>query len=504
MRGALGCGAAVLAVAVFGCTPRDDPRPNIVVIVLDTARPDRLSVYGHERPTSPALEAFAAQGTRFDRAYSSSSWTLPAHASLFTGTSPEVHEARQRTTRVVESLPMLPEQLADAGYYTAGFSGNMWLSEFTGLDRGFDHFENRNRGHYIPHIRALANDFAGRPIETERHFVAQRVLDWLEWRAESEQPFFLFVNLIDAHMPYLPDWRAARHFLENRNQRWRSIQRFYPQANARRILYRHYARRRPFEPIEWEALDAMYQGALRVADRLAGDIIAAVDAVSDPKNTLVFVLSDHGENLGDHGHIGHIFNLYESNVRIACLARGPGFAAGAHVDRVVHITDVHRTLLDAAGVTAGARAEGVDLRGAIPENRVVYASLDVPRISLEIFPEAIAKSGDLERYRRYLNAAIGERYKLIRAYDEAGKILHSELYDLETDPDETHALPPEAADADALGRLRETLDRNQRHEPKDVTRSLDDLPEETRAGLRALGYLDDETPDSTQPDERDP
>ena len=99
-------------IAAVGCEgPRGDDRPNIVVIMLDTARPDLLSVYGHPRPTSPSLESFAAHGTRFDRAYSSSSWTLPAHGSLFTGAAPEVHQANQTSKRVADSLPLLAEQL---------------------------------------------------------------------------------------------------------------------------------------------------------------------------------------------------------------------------------------------------------------------------------------------------------------------------------------------------------------------------------------------------------
>src|SRR5678816_3797646 len=114
--------ATVCALALFACCSRTPPPPNVVVIVLDTARPDYLSVYGHPQPTSPFLEEFARSGVRYDCAYSTSSWTLPAHASLFTGLLPESHGATQNHPKLDEELPVLAERLAQKGYRTAGIS----------------------------------------------------------------------------------------------------------------------------------------------------------------------------------------------------------------------------------------------------------------------------------------------------------------------------------------------------------------------------------------------
>ena len=126
-----------LSVGALGCwgSALRSPAPNILMIVLDTARPDLLSAYGHSRPTSPFLEAFAAQGVLYERAYSSSNWTLPAHGSLFTGLPSKLHQANGTYRRVADSLPLLSEQLTAAGYQTAGFSANMWVSELGGLER---------------------------------------------------------------------------------------------------------------------------------------------------------------------------------------------------------------------------------------------------------------------------------------------------------------------------------------------------------------------------------
>ncbi len=489
--GQLAVGALALALA-SGCGGGDrierDVPPSIVMIVLDTARPDLLSLYGHERPTTPFLERFAAAGTRFDRAYSSSSWTLPAHGTLFTGASPKVHRANQTFKRVADSLPLLPEELAAAGYQTAGFSANMWVSELGGLDRGFERFDNLNKDIYAPHIAALAADEEGTSEPPDRHYVAARVLEWLAEARDPRRPFFLFVNLVEPHLPYLPPWEQARHFLPSRQARWQAIQRYYPAADAREILFRHYRRREPLSAAEWRTVTHMYEGALRLADDVTREIVAAVDEVSDPENTLIFILSDHGENLGDHGEFTHIFNLYDSNLRILCVARGPGFRAGAVDDRLVQIADVHATALRVAGLEGGPEAQGRDLRGELPGDRVVTAFLEVPHISLGMFPEDLIEDGLLEPYRVEQHAAVGPRFKLIRRLDPSGRAVGEEVFDLLADAAETRPLPRSAVDAASLRPLDAALAAAGVTADGEAA-GLEDLPPEVLEGLRALGYV---------------
>ena len=485
---------AALAAIVLGALPgcSEEPgatRPNIVVIVLDTARPDFLSAYGYPRPTSPFLESFAGSGTRFDRAYSSSSWTLPAHGSLFTGRSPEEHEANQTTRRVSDALPLLPERLREAGYQTAGFSGNMWVSELGGLDRGFDHFENLNKGIYRPHVRKLAGDREGERIVPEEHYVLSRVHEWLEGARAPDRPFFLFVNLVEPHIPYLPDWEAGRHFLSSRDERFDAIGRFFPDGVTRGYVVRNYRGDDPYSEDDWRRVTHMYEGALRVVDDLARGVVEAVDEVSDPGNTVVFIVSDHGENLGDHGHVTHIFNLYDSNLRIVCLARGPGFAAGSVEERLVHIGDVYATALGAAAVEPDRDSGGVDLRREIPDDRVLAATLEYPSVSLGLFPKRVAQSGVLDAYKVELRAAVGPRYKLILATDRAGNPVREELYDLIADPEETRPLDPESVDADAVEALRASIRESMLESFGKEGVPLEELDEETLESLRALGYV---------------
>ena len=479
-------GLALWSVLSVACAPDARP-PNVVVLVLDTARPDYLSVYGHPAPTTPFLEEFARSSTLFERAYSSSSWTLPAHATLFTGEPPRVHRADQSKQGVAPGLPLLAEQLAAAGYRTAGFSGNAWISARSALDRGFEHFERIAGNAYTDRIRSQARDRTGRSEPAQEHYVLARVFEWLESTRADERPLFLFVNLVDAHMPYLPDERSIAPFLSEGDSRWEGIRRFFPDANARPVCEQHYARQRPLEESEWTLLRAMYEGALRVVDELAAALVKEVDEELGVEETLLFVLSDHGENLGDHGHLHHIFNLYDSNLRIALLARGPGFEPGRAEPGLVQIADLNATILAAAGLGDRARPGTVDLRETVPGDRVVTAELDPPRVSMLMFSKETKVAGSMNAYKRALVAAVGPRYKLIRS--STGE---EELFDLSADPGETRPLRPGDVDPEALAGLEAALERLAAREPAPFERTEQEVDEETRKALQAMGYAGEE------------
>ena len=485
----------VVSSLVIGTTackapaPTDD-RPNLVMIVLDTVRPDYLSAYGHPRPTSPFLESLVASGRRFDRAYSSSSWTLPAHGSLFTGTVPAVHRANQKERRLADSLPTLAERLGEAGYQTAAFSGNSWVQEPSGLARGFDHFENLMDGYYLPHVERLAKDEAGEiALTPEDHYIGSSVRTWLTDTREPRRPFFVFVNLVEPHLPYLPDWKTASEFVASKEIRWQAIRKYYPDASGGPILKRFYARRLPLTEAEWEVLRSLYEGEIRAADAVAGAIVEAVDSISDPDDTLVFVLSDHGENFGEHGHFTHLFNLYDTNLRIPLIVRGPGFRPGSVEPRRVQILDLYPTLLSVAGLAPDPSLRGVDLRSSVPEDRVLTASLAYPEISLKNFPAVFSRLGLLDDYKVALDVAIGPRFKLIRYADRSGRLVKEELYDLLDDPDELRPLSPDAVDAAALERLRGALGGQEAAATDSTSDPLED-PKYLES-LKALGYIED-------------
>jgi arylsulfatase A-like enzyme len=470
--GRIGCRLALaLASALAPAACSKPGGPNVVIIVLDTARPDRLSAYGYPRATSPFLESFAARGVRYDRAYSTSGWTLPAHASLFSGMLATAHHARQQHPKIDEDVPLLAEQLARAGYETAGFSNNPWISEASGLARGFQHFESRWRKSRL------------RLASAPRSRTVVAVRKWLDGRSKR-RPFFLFVNLIEPHMPYQPSWDAARPFFRDRAAWHWATEELFPRHPTEGIVNRHYLGRNPLTPEEWADVGSLYDGELRMADAIARALVEEACAHGGA-DTVVFLVSDHGENIGDHGLMGHMFNLYDSNVRIALLVRGPGFAKGTVEHKRVQITDVYPTVLHLAGLEPDAKGVGVDLRSPETEGRVLSLSLDFPSLTLLSFSDEVRESGVLDVFERKLYAAVGDRFKMIRGSD--GSL---EIYDLRTDPEELHGLAPGSVDAETVRRLNAVIDVAKAQDASDTAEDAG-LPQDPKMldALRALGYL---------------
>ncbi len=452
--------------------PAGAQQPNVLVLVLDSVRPDYLSAYDAPKPTSPFLKRFAATATRYERASTTSSWALPAHASLFSGTPPAFHRATQATEHVAADVPLLAERLKSAGYQTAAFTNNGWISKATGLDRGFELLQDQ------------WNLRERRRSAGATHPTVQALKEWFERQRKPGQPFFVFVNLTDAHMPYLPSWEEARDFFASTGAWEAACAAFFPDAGAT-LLARNYGAGQPLDETELELLRNLYRGSLRRTDAISEALLALVDANSDPAKTLVFVLSDHGESLGEHGHLGHLFNLYETSLRIALLARGPGFAPGAKDARPVQITDLYPTILLAAGLQPEPVCTGLDLHGELPAQRVLCASLETPLLAFSCFPRSTRDSGLLTRFERTLEYARSGAAVQILAGDGS-----AERYDLEQDPGQLNVLPalPGAAERATSEAIAGTLAAWKARAASEV-KGHATTDDKTRAALKHLGYL---------------
>jgi arylsulfatase A-like enzyme len=319
----LTCLGALLAA----CGRAPAPRPNIVVVLLDTLRPDHLGLHGYPRDTAPFLTEFASRGAVFENAFSTSAWTLPATASLFTGHYPTRHglvngfeanewmAARLKRSETVQQEvaqlpvdhPTLAQRLQDAGYRTFAFTTNTHVSSDFGFERGFDGFR------------------------LERNQKAKDVVDWLiehagEVRRPAE-PYFLYVHLNDVHRPYEP--RAP----------W-----YTPGADARTEQIARY-------DSEISYLD---QELARLAEVYRWD-----------ENTLVCLVSDHGEAFLEHGTYGHGTSLYAELNRVLMVFVGPGIAPG-RIRTSTSLADVAPTLLGFAGLPAESM-DGVRLCALLAE-----------------------------------------------------------------------------------------------------------------------------------------
>jgi arylsulfatase A-like enzyme len=394
---------------------------------------------------------------------------------MFTGQLPDVHGADQLGEEVVDGLPLLAQQLAEAGYQTAGFTRNPWISTRSGLARGFEHF---------------AEAWPGGPLEGafgDANPAEQSLRRWLVHERDPERPAFVFVNLIRPHMPYYPRWENARPFFDDRAA-WQAALERYSSSGPRALFERHYAGVDPLDAAEWERVGDLYDGELRQVDEIVRRMLADLERHAAGREQLVLVVSDHGENLGDHGHSSHMFDLGEPLTRVLMLARGPGFEAGAVDDRLAQLTDVSPTLLAAAGLDVPP-GPGQDLRAAPQPDRLLLARVAFPRRWLANFAPGVVESGVLAPYERALWAVWDARYKLVVGSDGS-----EALYDLEVDPQELRPLAPETLPPEALERLRARVAASLALDDGLPSGSDDDLgapemDETALEALRSLGYV---------------
>ncbi len=457
----------VVLLTLLGCRPEHavvaaDTPPDIVLIVMDTTRPDHLSLYGHDRETSPHLSELARESRTFDQARSTSSWTSPAHASMFTGLYPGAHGTTQASWTLPDSLTTLAEVLSARGYTTASVSGNPMLTEERGFAQGFAHY---------------VQTWWGPTARTDLRSLAE--IEALV--ATLPSPYFLFVNLIGPHSPYDSCGPECERFTSDP----------FKSPRANRWL-EHYRGTHVFSDEDLERLSDLYDAELRRADSIVGEIVGDVRARGRIDDTLLIVTSDHGENLGDHGHVDHLFSLYDSTVRIPLLIRQPGrFEAGSRSDAPVQLPDLFPTILSAAGVPAEEiDSQGIDLsdEGALTGRPNILEYYDPVQAMSVVYERSSAEEkARLDRYDRKLEAIVAGNLKLVRASDGS-----AELYDLSIDPAELENLA-EHDDQQGTRRLLEvSLDRWLSRYAKEEAQATENVPvsEETRRALEAIGYIE--------------
>ena len=330
--------------------PAEAGRPNIVLLILDTVRAHNLSLHGYERPTTPELDAWASSGVVFERAVATAPWTLPTHATVFTGEYDFVARTDFQAP-LDDALPTLAEILAERGYATAGFTANlMYTNDFSGLDRGFDRWED-----YLPGIPLFIESSwlsqellrpLGGLVGIERYRgakSAQVVTDsFLRWLADPpDRPFFAFLNFFDAHSPYAVPEELHGTFGPSPSASWDAFAESWQSDPAAE-----------YTPRQTEGWMNRYDEAILYMDRHLGLIRDALESDGLLDNTLVVVTADHGEMWGEHGVLGHASALYDELLHVPLVVLFPErVPAGARVSARASLRDLPATLLDLAGVT---------------------------------------------------------------------------------------------------------------------------------------------------------
>jgi len=450
---ALGMTLAVLAtLAPLSCSgdpPNafDGPGLRLVLLVsLDTLRPDHLSLYGYERETSPYLEELASESTVFRNAYAHVAFTLMSHASMLSSLLPDAHGVTHER-RLSERVPLLAEVLAAKGYATYGFYGSDWLDPRFGFARGFDRWEFNHHG-------------------SETHEESLEVLDEI---AESGTPSLLFLHFHDVHcgpldQPGLPLYPSHPDFRD----------RFLPHPDvdpARHLAGDIYHDRVELSEEERQNVIAQYDGGILYVDTVLRDLTGRLKELELYDETLLIVTSDHGESLGHEGTFFGHGEFWEEGLRVPLLVKLPESApdrarwTGAEVDLRVQTIDIAPTILRVAGLESPDTFQGHDLFDG--EEQEVIAS------------------------RSNVGTLITGKYKLVTIRKKDGRRVR--LYDLSLDPGEEfpirhmEELAEELADHLDATRLRHRKIRKSFHEGGGVL-----LGDKMKERLRSMGYLEDE------------
>lgn len=508
------------------------PKPlNLLFVVLDTTRRDRLSLYGHRRNTTPALDDFAAQAAVYDGALAPAQWTVPSHASMFTGAYPSTHTLTEADRLLPEQFPTVATLLREAGYRTAGFCNNPLVGILNHrLTSGFDAFYNYagaainrpfDRQYPAPidaalrgwrrFARGAGNQFARRewmfrialhpaftPMWTR--FVnykgnsANSISDLIGYLQQQraggqDKPLFTFLNLMGTHLPYRPPRDVLAQIAPTLDRR--AFQ-FIAQFNADAARWASPVEA-PLADWQTEALGAFYDAELRAQDAHLGRLFGYLKASGALKDTAVIIAADHGEGHGDHGFFGHSFVVNHELTHVPLIIHLPnGFKRGERIATPVSTRRIFHTLLDSAGISPQVQPTGapeaLSLTQTEAEGGSAFSEAFPPQAFLSVLRYRAPALIDTLRLTQVRRAVLNAELKLttLGGAPEA-------LYDVKNDPREERDISgqhPQAVSA-LMGRVTAFVQDAEalRADVSTLTERADLTPE-MMDNLRALGYIE--------------
>jgi arylsulfatase A-like enzyme len=469
--------------------------PNVLIVVMDAARRDALEPYGARRGATPAIAQLAARGVAMPEVYATAPWTVPSHSSMFTGLMPRAagmasvpSHAAVKPAMESHRDRLLPELMRRAGYSTSAFSANLWVAPAAGFDIGFDHFhsvgsarkQKIRAGGRKARLRWLAEGARGEVDDGAAEIeglIGQRLS-----AHRGADPFFMFVNLVECHSPYLPPrpyggrLPLRRILAAEDARRYFTLQDIWrvcggvvkvPESTLRRS--RHF-----------------YRASIRYMDDWLARLLERLDGSGALDDTLVVVTSDHGENFGEGGLVTHGLSLDNRLIGVPFVAAGPG----ADATPITSLAELPRFVADAAGIDSHPWHDA-------PRPGVGVAQFDPPSTEdEEKTREALVKwglGGAIEAFTSRLTCAVAGDLKLLRRGDV------EEVYDLAADPLEERPLRPEDLDAERSARLaplRAALEQPAMTRELDAAGAAERPPEASAEELadleermRLLGYM---------------
>lgn len=503
---------------------RQEP-PNIILIVMDTARADHLSCYGYHRNTSPNINKIAERGILFENAFSAAIWSPPSHASIFTGKYPSYHKTLGRNIYLSPHNATLAGVLGANGYSTIGITNCRLLGVGTGFDRGFQRYIEPSKCLPLPKELGEAETLS-MALELLTHAPKDLIRTltfgpdeyslrttgiikaFIESRRESRKPFFLFANFFNCHAPYDPPrpfkGRFCNGFTEPRlyimelvsEKIFRRTQQrifdnnvdinklLYVAAGASEARFRYMAKELEMSEEEWEVIRAWYDGEIAYLDHCIGELLSFLCCEGIFDDTLIIITADHGEDFGEHGLASHHFGLYDSLLHVPLIMSCPFLMpTKKRLPQTVSTVDILPTVLSLCNIDIKCEIQGEPLEP--------FEKREVHDFVCAECGESVTKLTPFERFNSKLRS-VDKGSKCIR--NPALKyILHpggrEELYNTVDDPfEENNIVHQHPNTAKSLKRqLERTLDITY-FGPKETFHDEKDRAEMMKR-LRALGYV---------------
>ena len=479
-----------------------NPKINVLFLMWDTARADRMSVYGHTRSTTPYLEDLARESLVFEGAYAPSFWTVPSHASIFTGAPVSDHRTNAHQTWLPNEHLTLAEHLGSHGYETWMFTANPNLSTRTNLIQGFETVHSPRQLRWesqaiaLTQAKLIASDksterspkWPGKKNRASKEvgsLMGDALLDWLDQR-DAERPFFAFINYMEIHGPRLPSMESRQTLLDPETLALG----LETSAGFRDISDANHNRQR-YTAAEKDAMLGVYDAAMLDLDRLTGNLLEALRERGTLDNTLVILTSDHGDAFGEHELFGHNYSLYNELIHVPLILRLPHGASSGRLDHPVSNRAIFSTLTQFLDLPGPPISSPLPSLLEAPDHPVAYAEFTASHGSKRGLPLTREDGSVIELRRRYL-AQMTPAWKFIRSSDG-----QHELYDRTQDLGDEHNLAEsepkllksllEQAEAWRAEHNKPSGKRLSSKERAMKKRASEDVPLEA---LEALGYVE--------------
>lgn len=448
-------------------------RPNIILIILDTLRADHLSCYGYKKKTSPNLDKIASEGVLYENCFSVAPWTVPSFASIFTGMYPSSHCVDIDKPFLNGAYTTLAESLRDHDYHTASVSSNAWIGSQTNFDRGFDEFwkmwqvvqgtmdlkgwrlyskfsnNNFSQKSFLDLIltkekwQNLVNSFYGMAIHKRYDYGALRatrkarslVTKYLN-KTHQNKPIFLNINLLETHIFYKPPIGFRNLFLPKGLT-------YKEAAQVNQDPWEYVFGNKPMSEKDFEILRALYDAEIYYQDYRLGQLFRYLKSTQLLDNSIVIIMADHGENIGDHGLMDHQYSLHDTLIQIPMVVYAPEyFGKAKRIDHFVQTVDVFPTLMKLTDSTLSAKLRNQLKAGRslLPEDiqssprSYVYSEYLQPQPRAEVLKNRFPQ-GNFKKYERALRSVRNKQHKYIWASNG-----DHEFYDLNVDPNENKNL----------------------------------------------------------------